>query len=90
MADFKRFTGFIAPDGTTHETLAKVKQHVLKLKVTEAADKFAQAAFDENFGITTPGQLREFLLTHQDAIKAIFAQSVRERAASKKKAVVTA
>jgi hypothetical protein len=113
MADFKRFTGFIAPDGTTHDTLAKVKQHVLRLKIDEAAEKFAKSVFLDaqasaaggtmglgfsdmdnrampNPGITGPDDLREFLLAHQDAIKAIFAQSVRERAASKKKAAPVA
>ena len=49
MADFKRFTGFIAPDNTTHDTLAKVKEHVRKLKVKEAATKFATAAFDNAY-----------------------------------------
>lgn len=110
MADFKRFTGFIAPDGTTHETLAKVKQHVLKLKIEEAAEKFAKLAFENalnslanehrvGFSDMNPGagdyipgiadaeDLTAFLIEHQAAIQAIYAQSVRERAVPKKKAV---
>jgi hypothetical protein len=98
MADFKRFTGFIAPDGTTHETLAKVKEHVLKLKVRDAATKFALTQFATREAVMTPDEgwqgvigtaehLADFLIEHQAAIQAVFNQSVRERAVPKKKAV---
>ena len=36
MADIKRFTGYIAPDGSTHDTLKKATEHTQSIKIKEA------------------------------------------------------
>ena len=97
MADIRKFTGFIAPDGSTHDTIGKATAHTRNLKVKEALQK--------QFGNVTPGthgnsvsqddrdnfviypeQLPEFLFTHRDAIAACFKQDVKLRESRKPKA----
>lgn len=98
MADIKRFTGFIAIDGSTHDTLAKATAHTKEVKIGLALKEFAVAVSSNPVGFSVddrdnhvlyPEDLPNFLLKHRVAIQAAFNQSVVMRdAKSGKKAVV--
>lgn len=48
MADIKKFTGFIAPDGSLHDTAAKASAYTKELKAKEALKElFAGMEFPE-------------------------------------------
>jgi hypothetical protein len=102
MADIKRFTGFIAPDGTTHSSLTAATNYTNELKVKESLSQFAFAVAtddeDSTVSITSEGNnavyvedLPKFLLENRDAILAAFGQKATLRAprGSKKKAVAS-
>ena len=97
-ADIKRFTGFIAPDGSTHDTLKKATDHTRELKIKEALQQFAniEAAVDTGVShddrdntVVFADDMPSFLFAHQEAILAAFNQEVllRKKREPKPKAV---
>lgn len=95
MADIKRFTGFIAPDGSTHDTIKKATEYTRELKIKEALADFALVLPEVNVGVAKDGagnhavyvsDLPAFLLAHKDDIQAAFNQDVLLRAPRKKRA----
>lgn len=101
MADIKRFTGFIAPDGSTHTSMKKATEHTTAIKVLEALKKdfgeISSHTHGENVrdGLNdgTPGVSCEdmpmFLLDNREKIEACFAASATLRAPRQKKKVKT-
>lgn len=100
MADIKRFTGFIAPDGSTHETLKKATDYTRELKVKEALKDFANIKSEDTpefqTGVDAEGDqfvyvqdLPLFLYTYKEKILAAFNQDVlmRKKREPKAKAV---
>ena len=92
MADIKRFTGFIAPDGTTHDNLKKATEYTQRLKIKEALAEFSKVIPEVNPGVTETdsgyvgvlaGDIPVFLLAHKDDILAAFNQEVLMRAPRK-------
>lgn len=87
-ADIRKFTGFIAPDGTTHDTLKKATDYTKELKVKAALADFALVT-EANSGVTdTDGSgtlviyvedLPKFLLAHRAEILASFNQEATTR-----------
>lgn len=98
-ADIKKFTGYIAPDNTTHKTAKEAIAYARDLKVKEALLTFAGTALDALFkegadrheGLASAGEseLADFLFKNQAAITAAFNQEVRVRAQRTKKQPVT-
>lgn len=98
-ADIRKFTGFIAPDGTTHDTLKKASDYTKELKVKAALAAFANVMPYSNIGVITDGEdgngsavvyasnLPEFLLAHRAEILAAFNQEVTLRVPRKIKEV---
>ena len=95
MTDIKKFTGFIAPDGTTHTTEKAAVAYTKDLKVKAAlAAAFAvgyvgmpDATQDDD---TLRADLAAFLFDNRTAILAAFNTEVlmrKPRAANKVKAV---
>lgn len=92
MADIRRFTGFIAPDGTTHDTIKKATEYTRDLKVKEALSEFAAAPIgngvsetDRGGAVIYVGDIPEFLLFYKDKIKTAYNQDVVMRAPRKPK-----
>jgi hypothetical protein len=87
-ADIRRFTGFLAPDGSTHESLKKATDYTRDLKIKAALADFALVT-SANPGVTEDERgstviyaedLPIFLLAHKADILAAFAQDVLMRA----------
>ncbi len=96
MADIKRFTGFIAPDGTTHSSLTAATNYTRELKIKEALAEFASIKSEDTpefqTGIDAAGDqiirvedLPLFLRVYKDKILAAFNQDVQMRAPRKAK-----
>jgi hypothetical protein len=86
MSDVKRFTGFIAVDGSTHNTLKQATEHSREVKVKKAL----ATAFAAN--VVTPADvpeheltaeqivpLDEFIFKNREAILAALSQQVTTR-----------
>lgn len=91
MADIKKFTGFIAPDGSTHKTASDAIAYTRDLKIKEALNIAAQSMHlrnrdDRDHACLYPDDIAEFLIENMDAIQKAFSQSVvlRDRAKPKK------
>ena len=89
MADIKRFTGFIAPDGSTHASLTAATIYTNDLKVKAALADFTLLTPESSKGLCHDdyGQvvilikdLPEFLAGHKDDILAAFGQKATLRA----------
>jgi len=97
-ADIRRFTGFIAPDGTTHDSIKKATDHTRDLKIKAALADFALVALEVNEGVSTheghlvifTEDLPAFLLAHKADILAAFNQDVLMRAPRQFKAKAVA
>lgn len=94
IADIRKFTGFIAPDGTTHDTLKKATEYTRYLKVKLALADFALVSQETNVGVSQTDEgsavvfttdLPAFLLAHREDILAAFNQDVSLRAPKKPK-----
>lgn len=88
MSDIKKFTGFIAPDGSTHSTMKKASAYTFDLKVKAALGEFANIQAELNPGVeeTTGGltvvhaaDMPEFLFSHRDAILSAFKPEITTR-----------
>lgn len=102
VADIRRFTGFIAPDGTTHDSIKKATDYTRDLKIKAALADFALVIPGANEGVTTDDEdgrgnpviyvedLPAFLLAHKADILAAFAQDVLMRAPRRPVAAVKA
>lgn len=100
MAEIRKFTGFIAPDGSTHDTIKKATEHTRNLKI--------KAALDKAFGNAVPGNqpliqqddrdlfvlpadfIPQFIFDNREAILACFKQDVKLRESRKPKAATAA
>lgn len=92
MADFKKFTGFVTPDGKTHATAKAASDHVRDQKINEALT----AAFsdltkvpnttEDNSGNPAIYDAPTFLAANRELIQKCFAAEVRRRAPRTKKA----
>lgn len=99
-ADIKKFTGFIAPDGSTHDTIKKATEYTKNLKVKEAlaatlGESITPATHgssvsqdDRDMFVVYPRNMPDFLLENREMILAAFNQDVTLRAPRKKKAPV--
>jgi len=94
MADIKSFTGFIAPDNTTHTTFAKAVEHTKTLKVIAALEAaFNDSNFNHDTASVSEGEngypcvyassMPAFLLANREKILACFNQTVQLRAPAK-------
>jgi hypothetical protein len=106
MSDVKRFTGFIAIDGSTHTSQKSAVDHSRVVKVASALDALAEAvlAFDvtssdvQKHGIASSDvgnvihaeDLPFFLAAHREQIMAAFTQDVLTRKKRAKKTAVAA
>lgn len=88
-ADIKRFTGFIAPDGSTHDSIKKATDYTRELKIKEALAEFLKVTPETNPGVNKDphGELAiyvhtlpDFLFHHKADILAAFNQDVLMRA----------
>lgn len=97
MADIKKFTGYIATDGSTHETLAKAQKYADELKIKEALktafpegclkdDKNAHDVDGGRYLALDDSSIPDWLFANRDAITAAFNQKARTRAPRKPKA----
>lgn len=97
MADIRKFSGFIAPDGTAHASLAAATVHTRNLKTKQALTGFAETlvgsvdlSSDESGNpVIYPDELPDFLIANRDVILAAFNQEVNMRSprGSRKKKV---
>lgn len=99
IADIRKFTGFITPDGSTHDTLKKATDHTKELKIKAALADFALVTQETNPGVTENAlgssiifvsNLPAFLLAHREDILAAFNQDVTLRAPRTKKTPIAA
>jgi hypothetical protein len=90
MADIKKFTGYIAPDGSTHDTVKKATDHTRALKIKAALkaafndetidiDQIGVSECDRGGAVILPGELADWLLANQTKIEACFNQDVLMR-----------
>lgn len=96
VADIKRFTGFIAPDGSTHDSIKKATDYTRELKIKAALADFALVT-SHNPGVSETDavggnavyveDLPAFLLAHRADILAAFNQDVLMRAPRQSRAV---
>lgn len=94
MSDVKKFTGFIAIDGSTHTSMKSATDHSRQVKIQRAlAEKFVGLSVSESVtssnseddGVTMP----DFIYANRDAILACLNQDVltrKKRAPNKAKA----
>ncbi|UUZ75453.1 hypothetical protein LP414_27440 [Polaromonas sp. P1(28)-13] len=91
MADIKRFTGFIAPDGSTHDTIKKATEHAKAVKVKDALvaeftnitpHTHGNNVTEDDVGMFVVGSadMPMFLLDNRERILACFNQEVLLRA----------
>lgn len=93
MADIKKFTGYIAPDGSTHDTIKKATDYTRELKIKEALALFKGTLNEDSCWVGSDGQgpvvcaddLPAFLYANKDAIIAAFNPEVLLRAPRKKR-----
>lgn len=97
MADVKKFTGFIAIDGSTHTTSKSAVEHSRQVKIQKAlADKFSGMCVDSLIATETPEDfvdLPTFIYANRDSILACLNQDVltrKKRTPNKAKAVEAA
>lgn len=70
MSDIKKFTGFIAIDGSTHSTLKSAQDHTRDFKIRKALEeKFAGLSITSE-GADTGVSVADFIIANMDAIKA--------------------
>lgn len=89
----RKFTGFIAADGTTHDTMKKAVQHANDQKVKEALNAFNIKADEEGNVIIRMEEMGEYLFNNRVAIQAAFnakATVRKTRTPKAKKVVATA
>jgi hypothetical protein len=88
MSDIKKFTGFIAPDGTTHTTMQKATAYTLDLKIKLALEDFKLVTNATSAGVSEddagsaaiyPEDLPLFLFAHKADIMAAFKPEVTTR-----------
>ena len=87
MSDIKKFTGFIAPDGSTHNTMQKATAYTLDLKIKQALADFAVINTEANVGVTEDNgtfivcaeDMPAFLFAHKADILAAFKPEVTTR-----------
>lgn len=93
MSDVKKFTGFIAIDGSTHTSLKSATDHSRNVKIqTALKDKFgglvvSEDAVDQH---KEPMSLDFFIYTNREAILAALNQEVLTRKKRTPKAVKAA
>lgn len=83
MSDVKKFTGFIAIDGSTHNTLKAATEHTRQVKIQRAlAEKFTGTVvmdstprYDEQEGVDMP----TFIYANRATILACLNQEVQTR-----------
>lgn len=99
MADIKRFTGFIAIDGSTHDSLGKATSHTKDVKIKTALEEFAKGVAadpvhftkdDRDNDVLYPENLPDFLAAYRVQIMAAYNQTVVMREPRPKKATVPA
>jgi hypothetical protein len=96
MADIRKFTGFVAIDGTTHTTIKAAIEHTRAFKIKEALKAFEpllacskkseESGVDEDDGgnlAIYPSGLPAFLFNNREAIMAAFNQEAVIRAPRK-------
>lgn len=70
-AGIRKFTGFIAADGTTHDTMKKAVQHANDQKVKEALNAFnIKADEGQDVSVVRMDQIGEYLFNNRVAILA--------------------
>lgn len=70
MSDIKKFTGFIAIDGSTHSTLKSAQDYTRDFKIRKALEeKFANLSITSE-GADTGVSVADFIIANMDAIKA--------------------
>lgn len=82
MSDVKKFTGFIAIDGSTHTTLKSATEHSRQVKVQKALEfKFAKMAVigEEDEPGSAGVDLPTFIYANRDEILACLNQEVLTR-----------
>lgn len=88
MSDIKKFTGFIAPDGTTHTTMQKATAYTLDLKIKQGLEDFKLANPETSAGVSESDSgaivifvedLPTFLFAHRADIMAAFKPEVTTR-----------
>lgn len=83
MADVKKFTGFIAVDGSTHTTSKSAVEHSRQVKIQKAlAEKFSNLCVDSLVMTEIseePVDLPTFIYANRDAILACLNQDVLTR-----------
>lgn len=91
-AGIRKFTGFIAADGSTHDTMKKAVQYANDQKVKEALNAFNVPATEgTDVGVIRMDQIGEYLFSNRIAIQAAFnaKAAVRKTRTPKAKKVVT-
>lgn len=72
-AGIRKFTGFIAADGTTHDTMKKAVQHANDQRVKEALNTFNTVATEvTDMPVVRMDQMGEWLFNNRMAIQAAF------------------
>lgn len=93
-AGIRKFTGFIAADGTTHDTMKKAVQHANDQRVKEALRAFNVSAQEgTDVPVVRMDQMGDWLFNNRDAIQAALnakAAVRKTRTPKAKKAVATA
>jgi hypothetical protein len=92
-ADIRKFTGFLAPDGSTHETVKKAIEYTRDLKVKEALADFGLVTPESSEGVSDGENgyvihvenLPAFLAAHRADIELAFNQEVSMRSPRKPK-----
>ena len=88
MADIKKFTGYVAQDGSTHNSLKAATDHARDLKIKAALEDFNLVTNAANAGVVEDergnaviyaGDLPAFLFAHKADILAAFNQDVLTR-----------
>lgn len=98
--EVKKFTGFIAVDGSTHKTVKEAMDHSRAVKTKAALTAIAEGVLasqpNDAMGVSSdesgssviyPEDLPTFLSAHREAILAAFNQEVRMRGPGRKKVV---
>lgn len=89
----RKFTGFIAADGTTHDTMKKAIQYANDQKVKEALSAFNIKADEGGNAIVRMEEMGDYLFSNREAIQAAFnakAAVRKTRTPKAKKAAATA
>lgn len=85
MSDVKRFTGFIAIDGSTHTSMKAATEHSREVKITRALkEKFGNLVVAEGITLSAPDEgpgvsLDDFIYANRESILAALNQEVLTR-----------